>query len=231
MKQNILFEDNDILVVYKPAGIATQTARLGQQDMLSELKNYLAGQEAYRGKGEPYLGMIHRLDQPVSGILVFAKTKEAAAKLSAQAADKGKSMQKHYCAVVYGKPEQPEATLTDYLVKNAKTNLSEIASKSNTAAKLARLSYKQVAAGDNYAKLDITLFTGRHHQIRVQLAHAGMPILGDGKYGNEKSGDLSRQLQCRNIALCAYGLEFVHPATGKELSFVIEPKEAIFGIF
>ena len=104
MKKYIVYEDRDILVAYKPAGIATQTARLGQQDMVSELKNYLSGQPQYRGKGEPYLGLVHRLDQPVAGILVFGKTKEAAASLSRQIAE-GK-LHKYYYAVIYGRKRE-----------------------------------------------------------------------------------------------------------------------------
>lgn len=224
MKQNILYEDQEILVVYKPAGIATQTARLGQQDMVSELKNYLKN---------PYLGLIHRLDQPVSGILVFAKNPKAAASLSAQAArevDKG-GMKKHYYAIVCGKPEEESGVLVDYLLKNGRTNLSEVVSKDTRDAKAAKLLYQVCGQKEEYTKLEIELCTGRHHQIRVQLAHAWLPILGDSKYGTEKSKALSDRLQCRNVALCAYKLEFIHPVTGKKLSFTIEPKEKIWELF
>ena len=138
MQKNIVFEDEHIIVAYKPAGIATQTARLGQQDMVSELKNYLARKPENKGKGEPYLGLVHRLDQPVCGILVFARTPKAAAALGRQIADK--SMQKYYYAVIFGRPKQNAGSLEDYLYKDGKTNLSLIVRESFPEAKRAQLS-------------------------------------------------------------------------------------------
>lgn len=232
MKKYIVYEDRDILVAYKPAGIATQTARLGQQDMVSELKNYLSGQPQYRGKGEPYLGLVHRLDQPVAGILVFGKTKEAAASLSRQIAE-GK-LHKYYYAVIYGRPEKGKGTLCDYLYKDGKTNMSRIVAEDFPQAKKARLSYRCVNTlmalemQEEISLMEIELFTGRHHQIRVQMAHAGMPLLGDSKYGSEEDKEFSRQIGVKNVALCAFCLQFIHPATGKNVKFERMPEEEIF---
>ena len=232
MKKYIVYEDRDILIAYKPAGIATQTARLGQQDMVSELKNYLSGQPQYRGKGEPYLGLVHRLDQPVAGILVFGKTKEAAASLSRQIAE-GK-LHKYYYAVIYGRPEKKKGTLCDYLYKDGKTNMSRIVAEDFPQAKKARLSYRCVNTlmalemQEEISLMEIELFTGRHHQIRVQMAHAGMPLLGDSKYGSEEDKEFSRQIGVKNVALCAFRLQFIHPATGKNVKFERMPEEEIF---
>ena len=235
MQKNIVFEDKDIIVVYKPAGIATQTARLGQQDMVSELKNYLAKKPEYKGKGEPYLGLIHRLDQPVSGILVFAKNQKAAAALSRQLNDK--SMKKFYYAVVYGSPMTEEGSLEGYLYKDGKTNQSLIVREGFPDAKKALLHYKKVKTlmvlekQQEVSLMDIELVTGRHHQIRAQMAHADMPLLGDGKYGSLVSKELSHEVGCKSTALCAYKLIFKHPESGKEMVFEKKPEREIFQPF
>lgn len=259
MQKNILFEDEHLIVVYKPAGIATQTARIGQQDMVSELKNYLSSHSAAELRREPYLGIVHRLDQPVSGLLVFAKTKAAAAQLSRQAGDG--QMKKHYHAVILGSPPQEQASLTDYLSKDARTNQSRIVGEDFPGARRAVLTYRLVrtlmvleeeqgyreyrayaralrgkhsvgfAQEREISLVEILLLTGRHHQIRVQMAGAGLPLLGDGKYGTSASRDMSRKTCCRNVALCASRLSFYHPVTGKELSFHRQPQEDIFQPF
>lgn len=244
MLKNIIAEDKHIIVVYKPAGIATQTARTGQQDMVSELKNYLAKKPEWKGKGEPYLGIVHRLDQPVSGILVFARTKQAAARLSRQAADG--QMQKFYYAVVCGRPDKEQGRLEDYLYKDPKMNQSLIVDETFQGAKRAALDYKLVKTlvmldenpapgayggilGENeISLLEIGLLTGRHHQIRAQMSHAGIPLLGDSRYGSLKSKELSREAGCRSVALCAYRLVFVHPATGEKVAFEKQPEGEIF---
>ncbi len=244
MQKNIIFEDEHIIVVYKPPGIATQTARLGQQDMVSELKNYFSRNPEYKGKGEPYLGLVHRLDQPVSGILVFGKTKPAAAHLSGQlSSDK---MQKYYYAVVLGEPEQESGRLENYLYKDGKANQSMVVREGFPEAKKAILEYKLIKSlmvldensevkgsqrlknSNEVSLLEIKLLTGRHHQIRVQMSHADMPLLGDGRYGTDKSKQLSQQAGCKNTALCAYKLAFIHPITGKEMMFERQPEGEIF---
>lgn len=232
MQKNILFEDEEIIVAYKPPGIATQTARIGQQDMVSELKNYLAGRQENKGKGEPYLGLVHRLDQPVAGILVFAKTKQAAASLSKQLTNG--QLQKYYYAVIYGKPKVEQDTLEDYLYKDNKTNMSMVVKESFPNAKKAVLRYwltKTMMALEKKQEVSlvkIELLTGRHHQIRVQMANAGMPLLGDAKYGTEKEKNFSREIGCKNVALCACELKLKHPKNGKEISFEHRPEEEIF---
>lgn len=244
MQKNIIYEDDHIIAAYKPAGIATQTARLGQQDMVSELKNYLAQKPENKGKGEPYLGLIHRLDQPVAGILVFAKNKKAAAELSRQVTN-GK-MQKYYYAVVLGSPREKEGRLENYLYKDGKTNRSLIVKEDFPGARKAVLEYhvlttlavfeengvekkRSVYTGSGEVSLiEIRLITGRHHQIRAQFSYAGYPLLGDGKYGNEKSKLLSQQAGCKNTALCAYKLAFIHPLSQKKMVFERQPEDKIF---
>lgn len=231
--KNILYEDDQIIVAYKPAGIATQTARAQQQDMVSELKNYLAKNS--KEKGEPYLGLVHRLDQPVCGILVFAKTKSAAASLSHQI-ETGE-MQKYYYAIVMGRPEKESDILLDYLYKDGHNNLSYVVKKDFPEAKKAVLEYRVVktlvALEENVeaTMLEIKLLTGRHHQIRVQLSNANLPILGDAKYGSIKSKDFSNTSACRHLALCAHKLRFKQPLTGKELTFERDPEDEIFEAF
>ncbi len=231
MRISIQYEDKHIIVIYKPAGLATQTAKVGQPDVVSELKNYLKG---------GYVGVVHRLDQPVEGLLVFGKTKEATAALSAQLA-KG-ILNKHYQAVICGHPQAMEGTLVDYLIKTpdnraqvveALADQKVFAGKNNSNAKdntpkKAILNYQIVRnISENVFLADIHIDTGRFHQIRIQMAHAGMPLLGDAKYGTEQSGELSRRLGVRNVALCACEIALKHPVSGEELAFWVEPKFVI----
>lgn len=213
-----LYEDNEIIVVRKPAGIATQTARLTEKDLVSEIKGYIF--ETKHSAKEPYLGVVHRLDQPVEGILVFAKTPACADKLSKQL-QTGK-MEKHYLAVVSGIIEPGEHILTDYLVKDGRSNTSAVVNSSNKNAKLAKLVYEKMDESflnDNPVTLvGIKLYTGRHHQIRVQMANAGHPILGDQKYGARE--DIYKGW----LNLCADELTFVHPITNQFMHFKITPE-------
>ena len=229
MQSQILYEDKDIIVVHKPSGIAVQSARIGQADVVSELKNYLAKTE---GKGKPpYLGIIHRLDQPVEGVLVFAKNPKSAAELSRQL--QGDVFCKEYLAVVCGKPEDGRHELVDYLDK--KDNRAVICEKNAPDAKKAVLQYERVAARETecgvLALLEIYLRTGRFHQIRARLSHAGYPILGDSKYENEKSAGMSEGLGVRTTALCARRLQFLHPVTKKKMEYTVSPKNRAFALF
>ena len=236
MLKNIIFEDENMIAVYKPAGIATQTARIGQRDMVSELKNYLAGKTEYKGKGEPYLGIVHRLDQPVSGIIVFAKTKLAAAELTRQITTG--QMQKYYYAVICGTSTAPWGRLENYIYKDVKTNRSLIVAEGFPDAKIAILDYKLIKTlmvlgeaeflSQEVSLMEIKLITGRHHQIRAQMSHADMPLLGDSKYGSPESKDLSQEAGCRNVALCAYKLVLNHPLTKKKITFEKQPDGEIF---
>ena len=214
MNLRILHEDEHVIVCYKPAGIATQTAKMGSQDMESLLKNYLYKKE----KKMPYVAVIHRLDQPVEGILVFAKTPFAAKELNKGL--QGAGFGKYYKAVVCGTPKEKKAMLEDYLVKDGKTNTSRVGKKDEAEAKKAVLTYEVIQQTDVKALLKIKLETGRHHQIRVQMANMGCPIWGDTKYNSGENVDKS----WKNIALCAYQLEFVHPKTKKKMTFEIEPE-------
>lgn len=224
--ERILYEDNDVIVCHKPAGIATQTARVGQADMVSEISNYLKTIHP-EWKSPPYVGVVHRLDQPVEGILVFARNKTAAADLSRQAA--GSGMKKEYLAVVCGAHFPRTGELKDYLLKDGKTNTSRVVPPEIRGAKEARLSYEVLSEGSSgTALVRILLDTGRHHQIRVQMANAGMPLLGDHKYAGEAALKISAGRGVRDIALCAYQLTFTHPKTGKRMAFEVKPEGAAF---
>lgn len=208
---NILYEDDTIIVCVKEAGVATQTKQIGQKDMESMLRTYRMQ------KGEPsYIGVVHRLDQPVTGVMVFAKTKEAAANLSRQIATK--SADKFYYAVTDGLPAQKKGTLEDYLLRDGRTNTSKVVSGQAAGAKRAELSYEVIAQNDKSAILRIKLHTGRHHQIRVQLANAGCPLVGDRKYNFKENMKPSDQ----QLSLCSYKLAFKHPVTGRSVSYEIE---------
>ena len=235
MKTEILYEDNSILVIRKPAGLAVQSAGIGQADVVSELKSHLAKlPDAGRpGKGEPYLGIVHRLDQPVEGLLVFAKDKKAAAALSKQLAEG--ALNKHYYAVLCGYPDCPEGDLVDYLRKEGNVAVAVTGREQEFAdAKIAALHYRileEINAPSPLALADVTIGTGRFHQIRVQFAHAGFPLLGDTKYGMAALIEAMPAQKYRGVALCAYSLELVHPVSGKKMGFRVVPKNPAFAGF
>ena len=222
MRTEIIYEDNDILVIYKPAGLATQTARVGQADVVSELKNYLSASDP-KGNGlkksPPFVGVIHRLDQPVEGLLVFAKTKQAAANLTAQLQRRvdGEGLENF----LY-KDKDSKAVIVD------DANLSNLVDSQNV--KKAKLEYHLRKTVNAVSMVEVLLHTGRFHQIRAQMAQAGNPLLGDQKYGTSASLRMSAEMGVRNVALCAYRLEFQHPRTGKGMDFEIEAKGPIFAL-
>lgn len=218
MKPEILFEDAQVIVCRKPAGVPVQTARVGAPDMVSLLKNHI-----YRATGagkEPYLAVIHRLDQPVQGLLVFAKTPEAAKELNRQL--QGPGFGKYYQAILCGKPQQESGRCSDYLVRDARSNTSQVCRKDTPGAKLAVLDYEVLRTLETEdgvrTVVRIKLETGRHHQIRVQMAHMGCPIEGDTKYNPSAKDKAGWQ----EIKLCAYRLEFRHPKTKKPMKFELE---------
>ena len=215
MGLNILFEDEHVLVVKKDAGIPVQAGKLRMMDLQGMIKNELYRRN--RKGGEPYLGLIHRLDQPVEGVMVFAKTPLAAGSLSEQVTD-GR-MKKHYLALLCGKPSEDSGKLVDYLVKDGRTNTSSVAESATKDAKRSELNYKVLKRNEETTLVEVELLTGRHHQIRVQMANAGWPLYGDTKY-NPLFQETSEYVQ---TALCAYRLSFVHPKTKKVMEFRIEP--------
>lgn len=243
----ILYEDDDLIVCHKKAGIPVQSARIGQKDMVSILNNYLAEK-----KNVPQeVFVVHRLDQPVEGVIVFAKNKKAAAGLSKQITDG--SMKKRYQAVVcvtdQGEKwlQQEKNTLIDYLAKNGKMNRSEVVKQDNKEAKKAELSFQVIENREKYAMVSIDLKTGRHHQIRVQMSHAGLPLYGDQKYHAHWQDYVCREEENENelfgyfgsvqvkknpsLALCSVELQFKHPITGKEMKFETRPTAEAFGMF
>ncbi len=224
---NILYEDDQIIVVEKPVGIESQSNRTFEPDMVSEVKKHINSLSPK--KGEPYVGVIHRLDKPVGGILVFGKTKEAAGALSKQVS--GHQMEKKYLAVICGKPVDNFGTYVDYLWKDGKNNISKIVDKGITDAKRAELSYRvleeQEGEEDPLCLVEIDLKTGRHHQIRVQFSGHGTPLLGDLKY-NPAGPKVAGQ---RNVALCAWKLAFTHPGNKKKMEFTVKPQGTIFNKF
>ncbi|MBO4749235.1 MAG: RluA family pseudouridine synthase [Lachnospiraceae bacterium] len=240
MRCEIIYEDEEILIVHKPAGLATQSAKLAESDVVSELKNYLAAEKrttnpvpgvhlaAKKRAGAPYLGVVHRLDQPVEGLLAFAKTKNAAAALTRQLGSG--TLNKKYLAATFGEPNDPQAELCDMLRKDG--NVTQVVTEKmdgNGAfadAKPAKLKFQRLDAKSllpGTALLEVEIETGRFHQIRAQLSHAGIPILGDRKYGSEASKAFSTQNGVRNLALCACELTLIHPKTKKKLSWNCKP--------
>lgn len=215
-------------------------------DVVSELKNYLAAENRRRGTvgGPPFLGVVHRLDQPVEGLLVFGKTRHATAKLTEQL--KSGALNKHYFAVICGKPEEEKARVVDYLVKG-EDNMARVVSEAAPGAKRAildfeRLDVRQMELGvwQEVASVGrpvcvslarVHIRTGRYHQIRVQMAHLGHSLLGDQKYGSVAARKLSESLNVSNVALCAYHLAFEHPFTGKKLEYTVCPENRAFLLF
>ena len=217
MDKMIVYEDKVLLVVHKPAGIATETARVGQADLVSELKNYR------RRKGEDaYIGVVHRLDQPVEGLLVFAKDAPTARTLSVSL-QKGR-LTKKYAALVAGVLDAQEGTLTDMLRKDGRSNLSAVVPSGTEGAKEAALHWKLMRHNEVCSLVEIELYTGRHHQIRVQMANASLPLLGDLKYGIKKPAD-SPAMQ---LALCSVKISFIHPKTRKKMEFETKPQNPAF---
>ena len=219
MGLNILFEDDHVLVVKKDAGIPVQAGKMRMMDLQGLIKNELYRRN--RKGGEPYLGLIHRLDQPVEGVMVFAKTPFAAGALSEQVTD-GR-MKKHYLALLCGKPSEDLGKLVDYLVKDSRTNTSSVVKSQEKDAKRAELNYQVLKRYEETTLVEVELITGRHHQIRVQMANAGWPLYGDTKY-NPQFQEVMEHVQ---TALCAYKLSFVHPKTKKVMEFCIEPDNSM----
>ena len=219
-KIKILYEDNHLLVVIKPANIPVCKDASNDLDLLTMLKEYL--KEKYRKPGNVYLGLVHRLDRPVYGIMVFAKTNKAADRLTKQI--NNKDFKKTYYAVVEGIPKEND-TLNDYLIKNEKTNTSYATDKEK--GKLSTLEYQVISSKNNLSLVKINLLTGRHHQIRVQFSSRNYPLYGDHKYNKNFINDNKE-----DIALVAKELSFYHPTTKELLHFEIPlPNKYPYNLF
>mgnify|MGYP004673682705 FL=1 len=214
MNFKVIYEDNHIIVVEKPPNIPSQGDKTEDTDMLTIIKEYL--KEKYNKPGNVYLGLVHRLDRPVGGVMIFAKTSKAASRLSNQVREK--VFKKEYLAIVDGKPEKNKGTLENYLLKNEKTNTSKIVKENTPGSKYAKLDYEVLKYNEeiDLSLLKILLHTGRHHQIRVQLAGMGHSICGDQKYGTRGRG--------KQISLWAYKLTIEHPITKESMTFTDIPE-------
>jgi len=214
-KLNVIYEDNHIIVVEKPVNVPSQGDKTGDIDMLTLVKQYI--KEKYNKPGEVYLGLVHRLDRPVGGVMVFAKTSKAAARLSEQV--RTKQFKKKYLVIADRKFEKQQGTLQDYLLKNERLNISKVVEEGTKNSKLASLDYEVLKYNEeiDLSLVKINLHTGRHHQIRVQLANAKHSICGDQKYGTRGRG--------KQICLWAYELTIYHPISKEEMVFRVLPEK------
>ena len=223
MNLNILYEDNHIIIVLKPSGVLSQAGEISQPDMVNLLKDYL--KKKYNKPGNVYLGLVHRLDINVSGIMIFAKTSKAARRLSEQI--RNKEFTKRYLAIVKGKPDKETDILEDYLIKDELTRQAMLGTIEN--GKLAKLRYALLDTTniDNtiYSLLEIELITGRFHQIRFQLSEHNHPLYGDTKYGGFKP---NKEFF---IGLYAYQIEFSHPTKKENMIFNLKPEHQLFNKF
>lgn len=233
MNITILYEDKDIIVCEKPVGVPSQSDKSLIVDLASQIKNYLYEKE---GKPNPYVAVVHRLDRAVGGVMVYAKTKEAAADLSRQITEG--TMKKRYLTVVTADlkaAKEQEGLLQDYMVKDGRNNVSKIVSKPTKEAKEAKLGYRVLASQSiEYGQeetvvslLEIALLTGRHHQIRLQMSKHFGGVWGDTKYNRM----FQNQRGWINVALFAYALTFRHPRTKEEIGFRTYPQTEPFSRF
>ncbi len=216
---NVLYEDNHLLVVIKPYGVPSQADETGDDDMLSLCKAYIGCK--YGKPGAVYLGLVHRLDRPTSGVMVFARTSKAAARLAAQM--QNGVFEKTYLAVLTAMPPKSEGELWHYLVKDEKTHMARVYDTPTEGAKKAGLEYSVIAERDGLYLVRMKLYTGRFHQIRAQFAHVGASVYGDMKYG-------ARGVKAP-LALFASRICLNHPTTGERLTFEARPEFHPFSLF
>ena len=210
----VVYEDNHVIVVMKPQNVPSCPDDTGDRDMLTMVKDYL--KEKYNKPGEAFVGLVHRLDRPTGGVMVFAKTSKAASRLSEDV--RNGNFEKKYYAVVVGKPREKSCVeLTHYLLKNTEKNIVKVVPMATEGAKIAVLDYNTVETKNGLTLLGIRLHTGRAHQIRVQIATIGCPVFGDQKYGAGKSPVGT------NLALWAVELKFIHPTTKEKMTFRVFP--------
>ncbi|KPI46347.1 RluA family pseudouridine synthase [Clostridioides difficile] len=205
----VIYEDNHLLVVEKPVNILSQGDDTNDKDMVNLLKDYI--KKKYNKPGNVYIGLIHRLDRPVGGVMVFAKTSKAASRLSEQV--RNKTFNKTYLAIIHGNMKSGKDTLKDFLYKNKKTNMVTVVKKNHKDAKEAELDYKILNFKENLSLVQVNLKTGRSHQIRVQFSSRKHPLYGDQRYGKEinKVG--------QQIALWSNKIELYHPTTKEKMEF------------
>ena len=208
----ILHEDNHIIVVLKPQNVPSCEDESKDMDMLTMIKEYI--REKYNKQGNVYLGLVHRLDRPTGGVMVFAKSSKAASRLSEQLRDG--DFEKRYLAVTVGSPREEKATLTHYMKKNAVNNMVYVCPPTVQGAKFAELEYSVLEKNSDLALVDVRLHTGRSHQIRVQMSAIGHPLYGDMRYGGEKA-------KKGHLALWAYYLSFTHPVSKERMVFRVQP--------
>ncbi len=218
----VVYEDNHIIIVNKSCSEIVQGDKTGDRPLSEQVKEYI--KDKYAKPGNVFCGVVHRLDRPVSGLVVFAKTSKALARLNDMF--KNKEVRKTYWAIVCKRPPQDEGKLRDWLVRNERQNKSYVRPEGTRDAKEAVLDYKLIGASDRYFLLEVHLHTGRHHQIRCQLAHIGSPIKGDLKYGAPRSNPDG------GISLHARAVEFVHPVSKQLVSVVAPvPQETLWQYF
>ncbi len=210
---NVLYEDNQVVVVIKPQNVPSQADESGDLDLLTQVKEYI--KDKYQKPGEAFIGLVHRLDRPTGGLMVFARNSKSAARLSAQL--QNDSMKKTYYAVCQGVPKEKSGTLINFLKKDEKENIVKIVPQSEAGVKRAELSYKVLAFTEELSLLEVKIVTGRSHQIRVQMAGIGCPLYGDNKYGKEKVR------ASKNLGLWAGKLEFTHPVNKTKMVFSCPP--------
>lgn len=208
----VLYEDNHIIIVYKQSGEIVQGDKTGDKPLSETIKEWI--KQKYAKPSNVFLGVVHRLDRPVSGIVVFAKTSKALSRLNNMF--RNGEVRKTYWAMVQTAPNMPEATLTNWLVRNEKQNKSYVYNNEMPNAKQAILKYKTIGQTEHYTLLEVNLLTGRHHQIRCQLAAMGCPIKGDLKYGARRSNPDG------SISLLSHKVEFIHPVS-KQKIVVVSP--------
>lgn len=209
----VLYEDNHIIVVLKPQNVPSQADETKDMDMLTAIKQYI--KEKNNKPGNVYVGLVHRLDRPTGGVMVFAKTSKAADRLSEQI--KTGEFEKEYLCVTCNVPDKKSDVLVNYLQKDEKNNIVSVVPMSSSGAKKAILSYEVKETVSGYALCKVILGTGRSHQIRVQMAHIGCPLYGDQKYGGKK------ETFSHSLALWAVRLTFIHPVTKQRHTFFIYP--------
>jgi 23S rRNA pseudouridine1911/1915/1917 synthase len=218
----ILYEDNHLIAVYKRSSDLAQGDKTGDTSLDNEVKRYL--EEKYKKPGEAFLGVVHRLDRPVSGVLLFARTSKALERLNEMF--RSKQVKKLYLAIVKERPPEDEATITHFLKKNEKQNKSYVYDTEVKGSKEASLTYRLLGRSEKYYLLEIELHSGRHHQIRAQLARIGCPIKGDLKYGFPRSNEDG------SISLLARKLEFIHPVRKEPVSITAHlPEGDIWSVF